>query len=61
MKMIRSRFNVSYTIESYDGAKWEDEYRFNLLDEAEQELEKMKKSQPNKKFRLIRSEWEVIG
>ena len=53
--------NVKYEIESWDGVKWIYEYETAFLDKLEKELELMKKGQPKKKFRAIRSEWQVIG
>ena len=60
MKHVKPSVNVEYCIESYDGTLWVEEYAFVRLDELEEELERMKKSRPNVKFRVIRSEWEVI-
>ena len=58
--IVNSNINVEYRIESYDGTKWVEEYAFTRLDKLEEELERMKKSRPNIKFRVIRSEWQVI-
>jgi hypothetical protein len=60
MEHIKPSTNVQYIIESYNGSLWEQEYSFNILAEAIKELEFMKTSLPNGKFRLIRSEWQVI-
>ena len=60
MKHIKPSINVEYSIESYDGTLWVEEYAFTRLSELEEELERMKKSRPHIKFRVIRSEWEVI-
>lgn len=60
MKMIRPSINVEYSIESYDGTKWVEEYAFTRLQELEEELERMKKSRPHIKFRAVRSEWTII-
>jgi hypothetical protein len=59
--MKKPSINVEYRIESYDGTKWVEEYAFVRLGELEEELEQMKKSRPNVKFRVVRSEWEVIA
>jgi hypothetical protein len=63
MKHIKPSINVEYFIESYNDNRsfWELEYRFDRIQEAIDEMEKMKTSLPKKKFRLIRSEWQVIG
>ena len=61
MKMIKPSINVNYSIESCDGFKWETEYVFTRLSELEEELERMKKSRPNVKLRVIRSEWQVFS
>lgn len=61
MKMIKPSINVKYIIESFDGAKWITEYESTFLNKLEEELELLKKGQPKKKFRSIRSEWTVIG
>ena len=61
MKMIKPTINVKYQIESCSGVLWDEEDRFSLLDEAIEELEHLRRTQPNNKYRLIRSEWEVIG
>lgn len=61
MKYIKPSINVKYTIEFFDGAKWILEYETTFLDKLEEELEFLKKSQPKKEFRAIRSEWTVIG
>jgi hypothetical protein len=62
MKHIKPSINVEYFIESYNDNRsfWELEYRFDRIQEAIDEMEKMKMSLPKKKFRLIRSEWQVI-
>ena len=60
MKMIKPSTNVKYTIESWDGVKWIFEYECTFLTKLEEELEIMKKGQPKKNFRVIRSEWQVI-
>jgi hypothetical protein len=60
MKHIKPSTNVKYIIESSNGFLWEEEYNFDLLAEAIKELEFLKTSLPNGKFRLIRSEWKVI-
>ena len=61
MKMIKPTINVKYQIESCDGFLWETEDQFSLLDEAVEELAHLRRTRPNAKYRLIRSEWEVIG
>ena len=61
MKYIKPSINVEYSIESYDGTLWVEEYAFTRLSELEEELERMKKSRPHIKFRVIRSEWQVVG
>lgn len=61
MKYIKPSINVKYTIESWDGAKWITEYECTFLTRLEEELELLKKGQPKKEFRAIRSEWTVIG
>lgn len=58
--MIKPNINVKYIIESFDGAKWITEYECTFLTKLEEELELLKKGQPKKKFRVIRSEWQVI-
>ena len=60
MKHIKPSINVEYSIESYNGSLWEEEYSFTRIQEAIDEMEKMKTSLPRKEFRLIRSEWQVI-
>jgi hypothetical protein len=60
MKHIKPSINVEYYIESHNGSLWELEYRFDRIQEAIDEMEMMKKRLPKKKFRLIRSEWQVI-
>jgi hypothetical protein len=61
MKHIKPSINVEYSIESYNGSLWEEEYIFDRIQEAIVEMDKMKTILPNKEFRLIRSEWQVIG
>jgi hypothetical protein len=61
MKTIKPSINVKYSIESFDGVKWITEYECTLLTKLDEELELLKKGQPKKKFRAIRSEWQVIG
>jgi hypothetical protein len=53
--------NVEYSIEAYNGSLWEELYVFTIIEDAINELEKQKKSLPHARYRLIRSEWEVIG
>lgn len=60
MTHIKSSINVKYIVESYDGAKWVEQYNHTILDQAIKELEYLKKTLPQKKFRLIRSEWSII-
>ena len=60
MTHIQPSINVEYSIESYNGSFWEQEYRFDRIEEAIKEMKMMKQSLPKKKFRLIRSEWQVI-
>ena len=59
--MIKPSINVEYQIECYDGFLWDEEDRFSLLDEAVKELEHLRRTRPNAKYRLIRSEWQVVG
>ena len=61
MKMIKPSINVKYTIECDYGSIWKDEGSFTLLNDAITEVENLRNFLPNAKFRLIRSEWEVIG
>lgn len=61
MKHLKPSINVKYAIEFFDGAKWITEYECTSLANLEDELEFLKKRQPNKEFRAIRSEWTVIG
>ncbi len=60
MKHIKPSINVEYSIESHNGSFWEQEYRFDRIEDAIKEMKMMKKSLPKKEFRLIRSEWQVI-
>jgi hypothetical protein len=60
MKHIKPSINVEYSIESHNGSFWEQEYRFERIQEAIDEMKMMKKILPKKKFRLIRSEWQLI-
>ena len=60
MKHIKPSINVKYIVESYNGYYWVEESNHTFLDQAIKELEHMKKSLPSWKFRLIRSEWDVI-
>ena len=54
MKMIKPTINVKYQIESCDGFLWETEDQFSLLDEAVEEIEHLRRTRPNAKYRLIR-------
>ena len=60
MKMIRPSINVKYIIEWCDNDVWEAIRSFTLLDKAEEYLQLQRECAPNGKFRLIRSEWQVI-
>jgi hypothetical protein len=60
MKHIKPSINVEYSIESYNGSFWEQEHRFDRIQEAIDEMKMMKKRSPKNKFRLIRSEWQVL-
>jgi hypothetical protein len=62
MKHIKPSINVYYSIESYNDNRsfWEQEHRFDRIQEAIDEMKMMKKILPKKKFRLIRSEWQVL-
>ena len=61
MKTIKPSINVKYIIEWRDNDVWEVLRSFTLLDKAEEYLQLQKECAPNSKFRLIRSEWEVIS
>jgi hypothetical protein len=61
MKMIKPSINVKYIIEWCDNDVWEALRSFTLLDKAEEYLQLQKECAPNSKFRLVRSEWQVIG
>jgi len=53
--------NVKYIIENLKpNEKWEYECSYTRIQEAIDELEKLKTFLPNAKFRLIRSEWQVL-
>jgi hypothetical protein len=60
IKMIKPSTNVKYIIENKNGDIWMEECAYTYIQEAIDELEKLKKFLPNAKFRLIRSEWQVI-
>ena len=60
MKTIKPSINVKYIIECYKKESWEYESSYSLIQEAIDEIEKLRKFLPNAKFRLVRSEWQVI-
>ena len=60
MKHIKPSINVKYIIEFSKNDSWEEECSYTHIQEAIDELEKLKKFLPNAKFRLVRSEWQVI-
>lgn len=61
MKTVKPSTNVKYVIECSDGFHWEEECRYDLLNEAIEELGRLRIFLPNAKYRLVRNEWEVIG
>jgi hypothetical protein len=61
METIKPSINVRYSVEAKVGAFWEEQCAFTLLRDAIDSLEKQKKNFPYAHYRLVRSEWEVIG
>jgi len=60
MKIIKPSINIKYIIECCKKESWEYECGYSLIQEAIDEIEKLRKFFPNAKFRLVRSEWQVI-
>jgi hypothetical protein len=60
MKMIKPSTNVKYIIESNNGLHWEELSVFAHIQKAIDYLETIRKAHPNHKYRLVRSEWQVI-
>ena len=60
MKAIKPSINVTYSVECNYNGVWEDLRSFTLLDEAKEYLQLQKESAPNE-FRIVRTEWQVIG
>lgn len=52
--------NITYIIESNNGAFWEEVGDFRDLEYAVVELVRLRTFLPNVRHRLIKSEWEVI-
>ena len=60
MKYVKPSINVKYIVEWCNTGIWEELKNFTLIAEAIEYLEYQKQTTPNCKFRLIRSEWQVI-
>jgi hypothetical protein len=60
MKHINPSINVKYIIEVNNGTAWEEVRSFTRIQIAIDYLDELKELNPNKYFRFIRSEWEVI-
>ena len=60
MKHIKPSTNVKYIIEFSKNGCWVEECSYTYIKEAVDEFQKLKNFLPNAKFRLIRSEWQVI-
>jgi hypothetical protein len=52
--------NITYIIESNNGAFWEEVNDFRDLEYAVVELVRLRTSLPNVHHRLIKSKWEVL-
>lgn len=62
MKMIQPSINVKYIVEVKDLHNGWQEIGFSTkLEEAIKDIESERKMLPKQEFRLIRSEWTVIG
>jgi hypothetical protein len=63
MKTIKPSINVKYIVEVKDlhGSGWQEIGSSILLEAAIKDIENERKLLPKQEFRLIRSEWEVIG
>lgn len=63
MKMIEpSTINVKYIVEVKDlHSGWQEIGFSTKLEEAIKDIESERKLLPKQEFRLIRSEWQVIG
>ena len=62
MKMIKPSINVKYIVEVKDlHSGWQEIGCFTELQEAIKDIENERKLLPKQEFRLIRSEWAVIG
>jgi hypothetical protein len=57
---IKPSTNVKYIIEVSKQGSWVEECSYTYFQEAIDEFEKLKNFLPNAKFRLVRSEWQVI-
>lgn len=63
MKHIKPSINVKYIVEVKDlhGSGWQEIGFSTKLEEAIKDIENERKILPKQEFRLIRSEWQVIG
>lgn len=63
MKTIKPSINVKYIVEVKDlhGSGWQEIGCSTLLEAAIKDIENERKLLPKQEFRLIRSEWTVIG
>ena len=53
---------IEYSIEtSLKGVQWTRDYVFTSLEEATKTIDRLRKNLPAYKFRLVQSEWRVIG
>ena len=62
MRTIQPSINVKYIVEVKDlHSGWQEIGCYTRLEEATKDIENERMLLPNQEFRLIRSEWQVIG
>ena len=63
MKEIQPSINVKYIVEVKDlhGSGWQEIGCSTRLEDAVKDIESEREMLPRQEFRLIRSEWTVIG
>jgi hypothetical protein len=61
MENTNTSTNVSFIVQYNNGYFWEECRIFTNIEEAVSNLEKFKKINSDNNYRLIKSEWQIVG
>ena len=59
-KTTEATTHIKFVIEHSNGYCWEEFRVFSKIEEARNHLQEIKKVNPYSRYRLVRSEWQVI-